>query len=460
MIQVPMKKIRNKKSIRDLIPEDSRYQSEHIFFSPKYKPLFDRVEGVRYFILTGGRGSGKSFAVSTSVTDEIVNDEIFHNVLYLRQTLTSAHISIIPEFMEKVDLNGYGCHVYSTKQEVVNNSNGSKIYFRGIQSSKGSNEANLKSIPNVGTVIIDEAQELVDEDAFDRIDLSLRSKKIRNNVILSLNPTDSSHWICRRFFDERGIPEDFNGIYGDTCYIHTDWRDNRLNLSQAFIDLAEQCERSNPEKYKNIYLGFFKREKTNALWKRSTMIDPYRVKRLNVDLERIVVGVDPAVTNGEESDFTGIVVAGRAKNAHTSEYEYYVLEDRSMRGSPNEWAKEAIETYVDYDADRIIAEVNNGGDLVESIMRNIDPGISYSAVRARRGKILRAEPISALYERGLVHHVGLPSNFITLEDQMCSYVGEVGEKSPDRLDALVWALTELSGGNNAAEQGSTGGLFG
>lgn len=433
------------KAKKKIIPENLLYEDRPIRYSHKYGYLFDRPENVRYFILTGGRGSGKSYAVSTAISHELMFDPVFHNILYLRQTLTSAHISIIPEFMEKIDLMGFHTGVFSRKQEIENTGNGTKILFRGIQSSKGSNEANLKSIPNVGTVIVDEAQELVDEDAFDRIDLSLRSKQIRNNVILSLNPTDSSHWICRRFFDERGIPEDFNGIYKDTCYIHTDWTDNKRNLSQAFIDLARQCRDTNPEKYRNIYQGFFKREKTNALWKRSTMIDPFRINRLNVDLERIVVGVDPAVTNGEESDFTGIVVVGRAKNAHTGEMEYYVLDDRSMRGSPNEWAKEAVETYIDYDADRIIAEVNNGGDLVESIMRNIDPSISYSSVRARRGKVLRAEPISALYERGLVHHVGLPSNFITLENQMCSYVGEVGEKSPDRLDALVWALTELSG---------------
>ena len=446
-----------KKTKKKISPD---VDNKNFGFDISYYPLFCRPSGIRYYIITGGRGSGKSYADSTSVCDELVNDPVFHNILYLRQTLTSAHISIIPEFMEKIDLLGYGNHVYTTKQEIVNKKNGTKIYFRGIQSSKGSNEANLKSIPNVGTVIVDEAQELVDEAAFDRIDLSLRSSDIRNNVILSLNPTDSSHWICRRFFDERGIKEDFNGIYKDTCYIHTTWENNKENLSSAFIQLALDCRATNPEKYRNIFLGFFKREKANALWKRSSMINPFRAKRLTVDLERIVVGVDPAVTNGEESDFTGIIVVGCAKNAQTNEMEYYVLEDRSMQGSPNEWAKEVVDTYNDYEADRIIAEVNNGGDMVESILRNIDSGISYSAVRAKRGKVLRAEPISALYERGLVHHVGLPSNFVDLEDQMCSYIGEVGEKSPDRLDALVWALTELSCGNNETSCGETSGLLG
>jgi phage terminase large subunit-like protein len=108
----------------------------------------------------------------------------------------------------------------------------------------------------------------------------------------------------------------------------------------------------------------------------------------------------------------------------------------------------------------VIAEVNNGGDLVESILRNIDPTVSFTAVRARRGKVLRAEPISALYERGLVHHVGNAVNFNELEDQMCSYAGEIGEKSPDRLDALVWALTELSEGVHDVSGGGADGLLG
>lgn len=428
---------------------DARFEDRIFHFSEKYIPLFRRPKGVRYFIVTGGRGSGKSYAIATAESDEIVNLPVNQNILYLRQTLTSAHISIIPEFMEKIGLLGYDSHVFPKKQEIVNLETGSQIYFRGIQSSKGSNEANLKSIPNIGTVIVDEAQELVDEAAFDRIDLSLRSAEIRNTVILSLNPTDETLWICRRFFDERGIAEDFNGIdprYPDTCYIHTTWEDNKNNLSPAFIQLAQSCKVENPEKYKNIFEGFFKREKIDALWKRSSMIEPYRISHSTVDFERLVIGVDPAVTSADTSDLTGIVAAGSARNPKTGELEYYVLDDRSLKASPNEWAKAVIALYVDLDADRVVVETNNGGDLVSSLLRNIDPSVSLTAVRATRGKILRAEPIAALYERGLVHHVG---RFGELEMQMCSFTGDPKEKSPDRLDALVWALTELAGGANA-----------
>lgn len=217
------------------------------------------------------------------------------------------------------------------------------------------------------------------------------------------------------------------------------------------IEEAEDMRRKNPGLFRHIWLGECRTADENALWKQSTMIEPYRVHVCGVDLERIVIGVDPAVTSASSSDLTGIVAAGRAKNQKTGEMEYYVLEDRSLRATPNEWAQAVIDLYMDYDADRVVGEVNNGGDLIESLLRRFDPTVSFMAVRATRGKILRAEPIAALYERGLVHHVG---DFPQLEDEMCSFVGADGEKSPDRLDALVWALTELSGGVSAEpEQG-------
>jgi predicted phage terminase large subunit-like protein len=135
------------------------------------------------------------------------------------------------------------------------------------------------------------------------------------------------------------------------------------------------------------------------------------------------------------------VVAGIKRGRNGADSHYYVLEDCTMKGSPNEWAKAVTDAYWYYNADRVVAETNNGGDLVESVIRGADRKVSFKAVHATRGKILRAEPIAALYERGLVHHAGV---FPLLEDQMCNYTGEPDEKSPDRLDALVWALTILS----------------
>ena len=143
--------------------------------------------------------------------------------------------------------------------------------------------------------------------------------------------------------------------------------------------------------------------------------------------------MDPAVSNKEDSDETGIITAGIAANGHC-----YVLEDCSLQGSANQWAVAAVRSYHKHKADRIVGEVNNGGDLVEVNIRTVDPAVPYEPVTASRGKLIRAEPVSALYEQGKVHHVG---TYPQLEDQMCEWVP--GEKSPDRMDALVWAITKL-----------------
>jgi phage terminase large subunit-like protein len=155
-------------------------------------------------------------------------------------------------------------------------------------------------------------------------------------------------------------------------------------------------------------------------------------------MERIVVAIDPAVTSTATSDETGIVAAGRGVDGH-----YYVLRDLTLRASPLEWARTALGLYRVLQADRVIGEVNNGGDLVEMTLRQVDKSVAYTAVRASRGKIVRAEPIAALYEQGLVHHVG---TFADMEAEMMTYTGATNEASPNRLDAVVWALTELASG--------------
>ncbi len=179
-----------------------------------------------------------------------------------------------------------------------------------------------------------------------------------------------------------------------------------------------------------------------ALWQRA-FIEDHRLKNAPDYFERIVVGVDPAITAGEEADETGIIVCGKLGDRG------YIIDDVSGKFSPQEWAIKAIQTYYKFNADRIVAEVNQGGDMVEHTIRTVDKNVSFKAVRASKGKILRAEPIAALYEQGRVHHCG---NFAQLEDQLCTYTHETRE-SPDRLDALVWGLTDLFIGRN--EGGTT-----
>jgi len=166
------------------------------------------------------------------------------------------------------------------------------------------------------------------------------------------------------------------------------------------------------------------------------MIDEHRHTGTLPNLVRIVVGVDPAVTGSETSDETGIVVVGKDAAGHL-----YVLGDHSVRGTPLDWAKRVAWAVDKHGADRVIGETNNGGDLVEVNLRTVSKTLPFKKVTASRGKYVRAEPIAALYEKGEVHHVGA---FPELEDQMCEWVS--GDESPDRMDALVWAITELSSG--------------
>jgi len=179
-----------------------------------------------------------------------------------------------------------------------------------------------------------------------------------------------------------------------------------------------------------------------ALWRRED-IDSGRLNSAPDDLERVIVAVDPAASSEERSDENGIVVVGLARDKD-GYARGYVLEDASIRGTPEEWSRRAVQMYRKWEADRIVAEKNNGAEMVESVIRTADRSIPVKLVHATRGKVVRAEPISALYEQHRVHHVG---QFDELEDQMCLFsidnVRNSSTGSPDRVDALVWGLTEI-----------------
>jgi phage terminase large subunit-like protein len=221
-------------------------------------------------------------------------------------------------------------------------------------------------------------------------------------------------------------------------------RENRRHLARTFLD-------SIVKRYQGTRLGRQELEAEllddlqGALWTRER-IESARCA-VAPELARVVVAIDPAVTAGANSDETGIIVAGR-----TLDGVAYVLEDGSERLRAEEWARRAVALYKRFQADRVVGEVNNGGDLVEATLRAVDQSVSYKAVRASRGKVIRAEPVAALYEQGRVKHRG---SFAALEDQMCTFTADFDARSagysPDRVDALVWALTELM-----LEPGETG----
>ncbi len=213
---------------------------------------------------------------------------------------------------------------------------------------------------------------------------------------------------------------------------------NRANLSEAFFtEIAAAYEGTALGRQE--LLGEIVDDVIGALWSWS-MIETSRISHYP-PLSRIVVAVDPPATSGPDADECGVIVAGVGEVM--GERVAYVLADRSAPGlSPRQWAERAVAAFHEYEADRIVVEVNQGGEMVKAVIAQVDAAAPVKSVYATRGKRLRAEPIAALYEQGRVRHVGA---FPALEDQMTSYVGAtraVG-KSPDRLDALVWALTDL-----------------
>jgi phage terminase large subunit-like protein len=208
--------------------------------------------------------------------------------------------------------------------------------------------------------------------------------------------------------------------------------ENRDNLSPVFFDSIisrfENTRLGRQELYAEIL-----DDAPGALWSRE-QLEQNRVSEMP-DLKRIVVGVDPAITSKKDSDETGIVVAGLGTDNH-----FYVLDDKSCIKSPHGWGKEVVATYNKWKADRVVGEVNQGGDMVKAILNTISPFISFRAVHATRGKKLRAEPIASLYEQNRIKHVGY---FGSLEDQMCSWEPGVTTDSPDRIDSLCLAIFEL-----------------
>jgi phage terminase large subunit-like protein len=214
--------------------------------------------------------------------------------------------------------------------------------------------------------------------------------------------------------------------------------DNRANLAAKFLSVIRRKYEGTRLGQQELYAELLE-DIEGALWKRA-VIDELRVRLENVPpIERIIVAIDPNATSQDDANECGIVCAGLGIDGHG-----YVLDDASAAMAPVEWAREAISLYHRRRADRVVAETNNGGAMVEATLRTVDPSVSYRSVWASRGKVTRAEPVSALYEQGRVHHVG---SFPRLEDQMCAFTVDFNRNdmgySPDRVDALVWALTEL-----------------
>ena len=221
--------------------------------------------------------------------------------------------------------------------------------------------------------------------------------------------------------------------------------DNEANLAPAFIEDVLDRYGGTHLGRQELYAELLD-EAEGALWRRGWINDARwdtKLQGKHPDLDMLVVAIDPAGTKKVTSSETGIVVAGRAQITESdgrSRPHFWVLEDRSGRYSPDGWARLAVGAYYDFEGDWIIGEKNNGGDMVESTVVHVDDTVPFDEVWASRGKAPRASPVAALYQQGRVHHLGL---FRDLEDQLCQWEPEMGMESPDRLDALVWAISYM-----------------
>lgn len=259
-----------------------------------YHPLYENKD--KFIILiTGGRASGKSFNIATFIerlTFEKVED-VVHKILYARYTMTSAHISVIPEMLEKIELDGTQKYFHSTKSDVVNRMTGSTIMFRGIKTSGGNQTAKLKSIHGITTFVCDEAEEWTSETDFEKMVLSIRQKGIQNRVIIIMNPTDSNHFIYKRYIENTHDLVDYDGVlvqvsnHPNVLHIHTTYLDNIENLSEEFLREVEEMKLNNPDKYAHTVMGRWADVAEGAVFKKWGIVEkfPEHAKKVAIGLD-------------------------------------------------------------------------------------------------------------------------------------------------------------------------------
>lgn len=275
-----------------------------------YYPLYEDKE-IFIILITGGRGSGKSFNASTFIerlTFEMTPvEKIVHQILYTRYTMVSAGMSIIPEMMEKIDLDGTTKYFKTTKTDIVNKMTKSRIMFRGIKTSSGNQTAKLKSIQGITTFVCDEAEEWTNEEEFDKIMLSIRKKGIQNRIIIIMNPCDSNHFIYKKYIKNTHKLVEIDGVqvqistHPNVLHIHTTYLDNLENLSPEFLKEVADMKANNPEKYAHVVIGRWADVAEGAIYKKIGI-----VKEFPQWAQKVSIGLDFGFTHDE----TAIVKCG------------------------------------------------------------------------------------------------------------------------------------------------------
>lgn len=325
-----------------------------------YHPLYEDKE--KFIILiTGGRGSGKSFNASTFIerlTFEMTPvEKIVHQILYTRYTMVSAGMSIIPEMMEKIDLDGTTKYFKTTKTDIVNKMTKSRIMFRGIKTSSGNQTAKLKSIQGITTFVCDEAEEWTSEDEFDKIMLSIRKKGIQNRIIIIMNPCDSNHFIYKKYIEKTHKLVEIDGVqvqistHPNVLHIHTTYFDNLENLSPEFLKEVEDIKVSNPEKYGHVVIGRWADVAEGAVFKKWGI-----VKEFPQECKKVGIGQDFGFTN----DPSAAVRCGIIDNRLYVD-ELFNETDMLSSAIANRLKPFSMKVFADSQDPRLIQEIKNRG---------------------------------------------------------------------------------------------------
>ena len=390
---------------------------------PIHKKIREVIRKNEEVMLWGGAGSSKTWTILKQVfLRALAFPESRH--ICLRQRFEHTKTTLWPsakdlavaefgqEFWERCETNRSG----GVWKIMVNDS---EILFGGLD-DKERVEKHLGA--EYATVYINECSEIMDSAPIDLISSRLRQKiNGRHMLFLDMNPPARSHWSYKRYIEEK--------VSGRAAF-RINPRDVKENLPASYIKRLKEL----PERLrKRFYDGEFLSDIEGALWS-FDMIESTRRPQDGL-AGRTVIAIDPAVTANKNSDETGIIGCGAVGDG------FKVYADRSGRYKPSEWAHVAVKLYDDLQADAIVVEVNQGGDLVKQVIKSVNQNVKIVEVRATKGKYLRAEPIASLYEQGKVEHA---EGLEVLETQLQEWVPESGLPSPDRLDALVWGLTELA----------------
>lgn len=398
-----------------------------IVLNKKYEPLFRNDPNIFFVFLYSGRAAGKSFAISTYLATRLLNEK--GNLVFCRQYMSNVATSIIPEFLDKIELMGIRRFLKVNKDSITCLLNGNTLWFKGLETAEGTAEASMKGIPKLACVVIDEMQE-VKEQNFDRLIGTVRDKDLNLKVICALNPTSQSSWIYQRFFKE--LPKNFSGVVDNRLYIYSSYLENLKYLSSTSIHEIENIKNTNLLKYNNQYLGEWSSENRNALWSNELLSLAKDFKECDSHFEsKYYLGVDIAVSTNKDSDETAMTLI--EKNGD----QFYVLDCVHGKFTPEEWSMKCKEFRNKYRNLYIVAEKNQGGDLIASTLKHVGITTNVKLVSATKSKILRAEDILILYEQRRVHHTKIMSQ---LEQEMLTYSGDPKEKSPNCLDSLVWSL--------------------